>query len=86
MERLHSAARDNRGARIARAYALVATLVGRQWVSRQELEVALECSKRTVLRNIAAADAVGLVEVHRGRRGDDATRVRLRDKRLRGKP
>ena len=84
MERLHSAARDNRGARLSRAYALLATLVGREWVSRQELDLALGCHKRTTLRNIAAADEAGLVEVHRSRRGDDATRVRLRDARLRG--
>lgn len=39
---------------------------------------------RTTLRNIAAAERAGLIDVHRGRRGDDATRVRLRDARLRG--
>jgi hypothetical protein len=76
-------AADNRGARIGRAYALIAALVGREWVSRQELDVALGCSKRTTLRNISEASSAGLIEVHRGRRGDDATRVRLVNRRLR---
>lgn len=75
---------DERGARLTRAYALIAALVGRTWVSRNELDRVLECGKRTTLRNIAAAERAGLIDVHRGRRGDDATRVRLRDARLRG--
>ena len=74
---------DNRGARIERAYALLAALVGREWVSRPELDVALGCGKRTTLRNIEAAQGAGLIEVHRSRRGDDATRVRLVNARLR---
>lgn len=77
---------DNRGARIGRAYALIAALLGREWVSRDELDVALGCHKRTTLRNIAEAQAAGLVDVMRSRPGDLATRVRLRDQRLRRHP
>ena len=80
---------DNRGApesiarRLNRAYVLLAALVGREWVSRPELDAALGCHAKTTLRNIYAAESVGLIEVHRARLGDDATRVRLADARLR---
>lgn len=75
---------DNRGAHLSRAYALLAALIGREWVTRQELDTAIGCHRRTTLRWISAAQGEGLIEVRRGKTtGDDPTQVRLVDRRLR---
>ena len=75
--------RATRGSTIARAYALLAALQEREWVSREELDAALGCHLDTTRRLIREAEAAGLVDVIRPLPGDSSSRVRLRCRRLR---
>ena len=74
--------------RMIRAFDLVALLMGREWVTRQEIGETLGVCRRTALRYVAAAEMAGLIEVERGKSGGyetSKTRVRLVNRRLRGR-
>lgn len=70
--------RASRGSTIARAYALIAALQEREWMTREELDAALGCYRQTTLRLIREAERAGLIDVVRPLPGDSGSRVWLR--------